>query len=94
MGNDIDKLDRYIPWWREMDSDRQAVFVILVGKIGVDRFMALDKMLAAASVGAYDIAGAYLRDSGWYFNKDGSTDDLSRMLAEGFKGCQKRSNVA
>jgi hypothetical protein len=94
MSKNIEQLDARLPWWRGMDAQRQAVFVELVEQMGADRFLSLDKMLSAASVGAYDIAGAYLRDSGWYFDRDGSTRDLSRMFADGAKNCRKKSNAA
>jgi len=90
----MEKLDLYIPWWRQMDPQRQAVFVTLVGKMGIERFLSMDRMLSAASVGAYDIAGMYLKDSGWYYEQDGTTQDLSKMLAEGASQCQRKSNAA
>ena len=56
-------LDRNIPWWRNLNQDRQYVLIDLVFNLGIDGVKKFKKFLQNLQIGNYEIASCELLDS-------------------------------
>lgn len=60
------KLDRYLPWWRQMDEVRQRVLANMCFNLGIGGLLQFKNTLAAMQRGANSVAAAGMRASKWY----------------------------
>ena len=56
-------LDRELPWWRELDQDRQFVMIDLCFNLGYKKLLTFQKTLASIAQGFYITAGDQLMQS-------------------------------
>tara|TARA_R110002012_G_scaffold272981_2_gene458775 strand:- start:6456 stop:7022 length:567 start_codon:yes stop_codon:yes gene_type:complete len=60
-----DDLDRAIPWWRDLDDNRQRVMANMGFNLGLTRLLGFKRFLAAMEAGNYDAAAIEMMDSRW-----------------------------
>ncbi|MFM0141716.1 glycoside hydrolase family protein [Paraburkholderia sp. RL18-085-BIA-A] len=66
------KLDKVLPWWRQMDEVRQRVIANLVFNMGIGNaalgtgLLGFKNTLAAMQRGSYSVAAAGMKASAWY----------------------------
>ena len=56
-------LDRKLPWWRNLNEDRQYVMIDLVFNLGINSLLGFKKFLKYTSTGFYKQAAHVLMDS-------------------------------
>lgn len=65
--NDLEKvradLDRELPWWRELNADRQFVMIDLCFNMGIRKLLQFQKTLSSIAGGYYIKAGEQLMQS-------------------------------
>lgn len=65
--HDIDKvkkqLDKNLPWWKNLNEDRQYVLIDMCFQMGIDGLLKFKKMLQHLSTGYYKQAADELMDS-------------------------------
>lgn len=65
--NDIKKvkqdLDKFLPWWRELNLDRQFVMIDLCFNLGIKKLLKFQKTLDSIATGFYIRAGEQLLQS-------------------------------
>ena len=59
------ELDRALPWWRELDDDRQRVMANMGFNLGLTRLLKFKKFLGAMEKGDYETAAIEMMDSRW-----------------------------
>jgi len=67
-------LDKYLPWWRDMDAVRQLAFADLAFNLGVGpsdeqpegKLLGFHGTLDAFRTGDYEVAAKHLEATGWY----------------------------
>lgn len=57
------QLDQYLPWWRDLNTDRQFVMVDLCFNMGINKLLRFQKTLDSISTGFYIKAGEQLLQS-------------------------------
>jgi lysozyme len=60
------KLDKSLPWWRQLDEVRQRVLANMCFNLGIERLLEFEKALAAMERGTWMVAAAEMKDSAWY----------------------------
>ena len=80
LNRDIDAicadLDRAIPWWRELDDDRQRVMANMGFNLGLTRLLQFKKFLAAMEQKDYETAAIEMMDSRWAVQVKGRSTRL------------------
>lgn len=65
--NDLKKvradLDKHLPWWRDLNADRQFVMIDLMYNLGLKTFMTFQKTLSSIAQGYYIRAAEQLLQS-------------------------------
>lgn len=65
--NDLKKvkkdLDKHLPWWRELNDDRQFVMIDLCFNLGINKLLKFQKTLDSIATGWYIRAGDQLMQS-------------------------------
>jgi lysozyme len=67
------KLDRALPWWRQLDEVRQRVLANMCFNMGIGDastgkgLLGFRNTLAAMQRGAYSVAAAGMKNSAWYW---------------------------
>ncbi len=65
--NDLKKvradLDRELPWWRDLNPDRQFVIIDLCFNLGINKLLNFQKTLSSIATGYYIKAGEQLMQS-------------------------------
>lgn len=76
-------LRRLLPFWNDLTSNRQEVFINMAFNLGINRFLRFIKMLHAANSG--DVAGVCreMRDSKWYRQVGSRADRLIEKYRAG-----------
>ena len=59
----IETLNRKLPWWKNLNDDRQYVLIDLVFNLGINSLLQFKKFLKYLSTGFYKQAGFELMDS-------------------------------
>ena len=59
------ELDRALPWWRELDDNRQRVMANMGFNLGLTRLLKFKKFLGAMEKGDYETAAIEMMDSRW-----------------------------
>ncbi|WP_248322050.1 glycoside hydrolase family protein [Caballeronia sp. Sq4a] len=62
----LGKLDRALPWWRQMDEVRQRVLANMCFNMGLAGLLTFKNTLAAMQRGSYAVAAAGMKNSAWY----------------------------
>ena len=75
-------LDRNVPWWRDLDDDRQRVVANMCFNLGINRFLQFKKFLAALEERDYETASVEMLNSRWA-NQVGAR---SRRLSQRMRG--------
>lgn len=57
------ELDRYLPWWKDLNTDRQYVMVDLCFNMGITKLLKFQKTLNSIATGFYIKAGEQLMQS-------------------------------
>lgn len=60
------KLDKALPWWRQMDEVRQRVIANMCFNLGIGGLLGFKNTLAAMQRGSYAVAAAGMKASAWY----------------------------
>lgn len=78
------QLDTALPWWRELDAPRQAVFVNMGFQMGVTGLCGFAKAIHAVEAGLWDEAATQMLDSKWA-EKDSPAraQELARQMRSG-----------
>ena len=78
------QLDTALPWWRELDAPRQAVFVNMGFQMGVTGLCGFAKAIHAVEAGHWDEAAKQMLDSKWA-EKDSPAraQELARQMRSG-----------
>ena len=61
----LNELDRFIPWWRQLDEVRQRVLANMCFNLGIERLLTFKRMIAALKSFDYETAAEEMADSGW-----------------------------
>ncbi|MDN7445875.1 glycoside hydrolase family protein [Burkholderia multivorans] len=77
------KLDRYLPWWRQMDEVRQRVLANMCFNLGISGLLTFRNTLAAMQRGSYAIAAAGMKASKWYSQVGGRAQRLCKAMETG-----------
>ena len=59
------ELDRALPWWRELDDNRQRVMANMGFNLGLTRLLKFKKFLSAMERGDFNTAAVEMMDSLW-----------------------------
>lgn len=85
--NDIDRtmaeLDRRMPWWRQLDEDRQRVIVNMAFNLGVTGLLGFKNTLASVQAGKYEDAAKGMLASRWAEQVGARAVRLAKMMATG-----------
>ncbi len=69
LDNDIaeamDGLNRHVPWWTTLSSNRQDVLIMMAFNLGISGLLTFKKMLIALEARDYDRAADEMLDSSW-----------------------------
>lgn len=60
------KLDKNLPWWRQLDEVRQRVLANMCFNLGIGGLLGFKNTLAAMQRGSYAVAAAGMKASDWY----------------------------
>jgi lysozyme len=67
--NDIERvtmdLDAHIPWWRQVDHDRQTILISMAFQMGIAGLMKFKRFIAAMERGDFLTAADEMLDSKW-----------------------------
>ena len=88
LNNDIDivcrELDKNMPWWKELNDNRQRILANMCFNLGRPRLSNFKKFLAALEEGDYEKAAVEMMDSKWASQVgDRAVRLRDRMLQEG-----------
>ncbi len=77
-----DDLDRNIPFWRDLDEERQRVIANMGFNLGINRLLQFEKFLSAVEEKDYESAAIEMMDSKWATQVGPRSERLrDRMLA-------------
>lgn len=76
-------LDKYLPWWRNLDEVRQRVLVNMCFNMGIAGLLGFKNTLAAIQAGRYTDAAAGMLASKWAGQVGARAQRLSEMMAKG-----------
>lgn len=84
----IDDLDKFLPWWREMNETRQRVIIDMGFNMGIDpakhgKLLTFKNTLRKMETGAYKEAAKGMRNSLWAKQVKGRAVRLVKMMEEG-----------
>jgi len=99
LGDDIkhacDMLDKYLPWWRSLNDDRQDVLVNMTFNLGIGYppdgksagagLLSFANTLKAIRRGSYATAAANMRASRWATQVKGRAERLARQMETGVR---------
>jgi lysozyme len=77
------KLDRLIPWWRELSNPRQAVLANMAFQMGVTGLMGFAKALHHVEAGEWREAGVEMLRSRWATQTRTRAAELSTQMLLG-----------
>ena len=87
LGNDLvwvsADLDRNIPWWRELSSDRQRALANMCFNLGWPRLSQFALMLAALEAGDWDEAANQALDSRWAIQVGARAERIAELFRSG-----------
>lgn len=78
-----DGLDRYLPWWRSLDTIRQVALLDMAYNLGVQGLLKFQRMLDALQQGEYARAGQEAMNSRWAQQVGYRAEEIREMLETG-----------
>jgi lysozyme len=85
--NDIkvaeDGLDKYLPWWRQLDSIRQRVMLDMTFNMGIQGFLGFKNTIAKVKAGDYKGAKQGMLGSKWAKQVGHRAERLAYMMETG-----------
>lgn len=88
LANDVhdieQELDRYVPWWRQLDDVRRLVVADMMFNLGGPKLSRFKNTLGNMKAGRYDEAAVGMRNSKWARVDVGArAERLARMMESG-----------
>ena len=87
LNNDINDcesdLDRDMPWWRQLNDNRQRVLLNMCFNLGITRLKGFKSMLRDVQNGLYDQAAVEMIDSLWARQVGGRAVRLAKLMKNG-----------
>lgn len=87
LDNDIDRviseLDRYAPWWKELDPPRGEALANMCFNLGMGGLLKFSRMLEAMETGDYHRAADEMLDSRWAGQVGARAAELAAMVRGG-----------
>ena len=87
LNNDINDcesdLDRDMPWWRQLNDNRQRVLLNMCFNLGITRLKGFKSMLRDVQNGLYDQAAVEMIDSLWAQQVGGRAVRLAKLMKNG-----------
>jgi len=87
LNNDINDcesdLDREMPWWRQLNDNRQRVLLNMCFNLGITRLKGFKNMLRDVQNGLYDQAAVEMLDSLWAQQVGGRAVRLAKLMKNG-----------
>lgn len=74
--------NKYFPWYKKLNSDRQAVIINMMFNLGFARFKYFKKMIAAIELGDYKEASIQMLDSRWANQVGQRAIELSEIMSD------------
>lgn len=85
--NDIndtyDALDKYIPWWRQLDTVRASVLANMCFNMGIAKLLTFKKFLYSLKVADWENAVIEMKDSAWWNQVGNRAVRLSAEISTG-----------
>ena len=78
-------LDRNIPFWKELDEERQRVVANMGFNLGINRLMQFEKFLNALENKDYEEAAVQMMDSRWAKQVGPRSERLYKRMLDGSK---------
>lgn len=78
-------LDRSLPWWRELDENRQRVLINMAFNLGINGLLKFKTTLKFVESGDYHLAAASMMKSKWAKQVGSRAERLSVMMLKGGK---------
>lgn len=76
-------LDRYLPWWRNLDEVRQMVLADMCFNLGIDSLLGFHHFLQSLEKHRYDEAATEMMLSKWATQVGGRAKRLEQMMRTG-----------
>ena len=83
--NVCDELDRNMPWWKNLDDNRQRVLANMCFNLGYPRLNNFKKFLAALQTGNWEEAAEEMIDSKWAVQVGDRAKRLAERMEKGGK---------
>ena len=87
LNDDIDnvcnELDRNMPWWKNLDDNRQRVLANMCFNLGCPRLSNFKKFLAAVQTGNWEEAAEEMMDSKWAIQVGNRAKRLAERMEKG-----------
>lgn len=87
LNNDINDcendLDRTLPWWRQLNDNRQRVMLNMCFNLGITRLKGFKNMLKDVQEGRYDRAAVEMLGSLWARQVGGRAVRLAKLMKNG-----------
>jgi lysozyme len=77
------KLDKALPWWRQMDEVRQRVVANMCFNLGIGGLLGFKNTLAAMQRGSYAVAAAGMLSSKWAGQVGARAKRLAQAMESG-----------
>lgn len=77
------KLDKSLPWWRQMDEVRQRVVANMCFNLGISGLLGFKNTLAAMQRGSYAVAAAGMLSSKWAGQVGARAKRLAQAMESG-----------
>lgn len=79
----VESLDRYLPWWREMDPVRQLVLADMCFNMGISSLLTFKYTLLAMQNQQWKAAASGMKASKWALQVGGRAIKLATMMEMG-----------
>lgn len=86
LDNDINEATAHaseFPWFHLLSDNRKAVIVCMIFNLGMEKFQAFRRMIAALAVGDNELAAQEMMDSTWAHQVGERAERLKKMMQEG-----------
>ncbi|NML34965.1 glycoside hydrolase family protein [Paraburkholderia antibiotica] len=79
----VAKLDKNLPWWRQMDDVRMRVLANMCFNLGIGGLLGFKNTLAAMQRGSYAVAAAGMTSSKWASQVGARAQRLAQAMETG-----------
>jgi lysozyme len=83
IGETIQNLDHYLPWWTKLSPNRKLVLMDMCFNLGIGKLLTFKKALAAMKEGRWNTAADEMKDSKWARQVGRRADKLAYMMRTG-----------